>query len=451
MLGTFCGESNRDECGNRWSRMCNFFWWCSFVVAVGTLALMLYGEHHYAEEVHALTPLMRGYVPSPCSPLPVNDRKLVHIDCPLAELDTFYPPSSFSANVAKFTGVFFETKAEIFQHVQKGGTLGPFIEGDWVDHQVDLSQLPSMVMPGDTNPDFFPAVPGRGRVFTSKLKAGGFTLPSHLLTKFKKKQLLPLVDDGYYQPSESRPPTHLDYKNTQVKNNALYSGDPEHPRIGDVRVTFWGSTATHVSVIGLQTTGFLGSDRHIQGIPSPTLQNRTMSIFAEGDYSPAALVAEYVSETHASNTQTWLLRCASFLLVWFVLFVTVVTCNTSKTCCVVFLNSGLFALSIITGLAGLVWWRFDIVVATSLWVISSVAVVLAVVAWMWDSNTNGSRGSNRRQSGNSTSSAASSVYAASGRWTNEHAPRGYLNRALLAKNEESDGAAGASDEHLQNS
>ncbi|CBZ54375.1 conserved hypothetical protein [Neospora caninum Liverpool] len=324
---------------------------------------------------------MRGYVPSPCSPLPVNDRKLVHIDCPLAELDTFFPPSAFSPNIAKFTGVFFETKAEIFQHVQKGGTLGPFIEGDWVDHQVDLSQLPSMVMLGDSNPDFFPVVPGRGRVFTSALKAGGFALPAHLLTKFKKKQLLPLVDDGYYQPSASRPPTHLDYKNTQVKNNALYSGDPDHPQIGDVRITFWGSTATHVSLIGLQTTGFLGSDRHIQGIPSPALQNRTLTIFAEGDYNPASLVAEHVSETHASNSQTWFLRGVSVLLVWFVLFLTVVTCTTPKTCCVVFVNCGLSSLSITAGLAGMVWWKFDIIVATSLWVVSSVAIVLAVLAW----------------------------------------------------------------------
>lgn len=108
--------------------------------------------------------------------------------------------------------------------------------------------------------------------FSTSLKAGGFSLPAHLLTKFNKKTQLPLKDDGYYEPPDSRPPMFVDYKNTQVKNNALYTGDPDNPRIGDVRITFWGSTATHVSLIGLQTVSFLGNERYIHEFAAPALQ-----------------------------------------------------------------------------------------------------------------------------------------------------------------------------------
>lgn len=62
------------------------------------------------------------------------------------------------------------------------------------------------------------------------------------------------------------------------------------------------------------------------------LQNRTVAILAEGDYSPEALIAEYVAETHASNKLTWLLRLVTVLLIWFWLFITAITCNTNQVC-----------------------------------------------------------------------------------------------------------------------
>ncbi|PFH36710.1 hypothetical protein BESB_049020 [Besnoitia besnoiti] len=451
MANLCCCESDRDECGCRWWRLYGVIWWCLFIFAAGALGLTLYGEHHYAGEMLALQPLLHGYVPSPCSPLPVNDRKLVHIDCPLTELDSFLPPSAFSPNIAKFTGVFFETRAEMYQNVQKVGTLGPSIEGAWVDHWIDFSQIPSMVIQGGRNPDFFPVVPGRGRVFSTTLKAGGFGLPAHLLTRFTKKQLLPLVDDGYYQPSDSRPPTHVDYKNTQVRNNALYTGDPDHPQIGDIRVTFWGSTATHVSLIGLQTVGFLGSERYIQEFPSPALQNRTAAIFAEGDYNPEALVAEHVSQTHASNRVTWILRCAAVLLLWFWLFVTVVTCSTTQTCFTIFVNCGLFALSITSGLAGLVWWQFDTVVAISLWVLASGSVVLALITWVWDSNkcANDCVRTGGEGSPYGRPPPFTNAYRGMVRWTTEPAARGSLDRSLIQKNGNSNSTVGTPNGPLQ--
>ncbi|PHJ18542.1 transmembrane protein [Cystoisospora suis] len=431
---TLC-EPDRDECGCRWWRLYGCVWWCSLLMSVASLGLTLYGEHHYAEEMHALQPLLKGYVPSPCSPLPVNDRKLVHIDCPLTELDSFFAPSAFSPNVAHFTGVFFETRAEVYQNTQKVGRLGPYIAGDWVDHLVDFSQIPSMLVRGQPNPAFFPVIPGRGRVFSTSLKAGGFSLPAHMLTKFSKKAQLQLIDDGYYEPSDSRPPMSVDYKNTQVKNNALYTGDPNNPRIGDVRVTFWGSMATHVSLIGLQTVGFLGNDRYIHEFPAPALQNRTVAILAEGDYSPEALIAEYVAETHASNKLTWLLRVITVLLIWFWLFITAITCSTNQSACFVFFNCGLFALAATAGAAGFIWWQFDSVVAVALWVLSGGVVLLAVATWIWDFKCDGeSTSGTSLPSPSSGGDPCRSVI----RWAADPSHRNTLESSLINKNEAGD-------------
>lgn len=106
----------------------------------------------------------------------------------------------------------------------------------------------------------------------SGLKAGGFTLPGEFAVFFRKKQQLPLQDDGVYRQQEQRPPRKIDAETTLVHNNFLYTGSPFKPQIGDIRVSFWANASSHISLIGKQTKPFFGSARAIAAAAAAELK-----------------------------------------------------------------------------------------------------------------------------------------------------------------------------------
>ncbi|CAI9149404.1 unnamed protein product, partial [Rangifer tarandus platyrhynchus] len=133
----------RDDC--RWCRLYGLAWWTALLLAAASLLVTLYGERHYAEEIQALQPLLKDYTPSPCSPLPQNDGKLIHIDCPITAMDLFYPPAAFAPNLSQFSGIFFEIRVEMFQHVHKIGAVGPYFFAQWADHLALILTLTTAV------------------------------------------------------------------------------------------------------------------------------------------------------------------------------------------------------------------------------------------------------------------------------------------------------------------
>eukprot|EP00914_Ancora_sagittata_P016657 GHVO01033086.1.p1 GENE.GHVO01033086.1~~GHVO01033086.1.p1 ORF type:complete len:231 (-),score=8.64 GHVO01033086.1:390-1055(-) len=114
-------------------------------------------------------------------------------------------------------------------------------------------------------------------------------------------------------------------------DDALYTGSPNDPQIGDLRITFWGSTASHASGIGVQRRRENGSfvlvevsDAHevpgrngtidivSPGIISSTLPD-DMSLFREGDYSPEELIGDYYRISDGNPMVVWGVRVAATL------------------------------------------------------------------------------------------------------------------------------------------
>eukprot|EP00921_Rhytidocystis_pertsovi_P023920 GHVQ01038384.1.p1 GENE.GHVQ01038384.1~~GHVQ01038384.1.p1 ORF type:complete len:232 (-),score=11.12 GHVQ01038384.1:94-789(-) len=171
-------------------------------------------------------------IPVSCTPSDKTLGKLIHVQCPLQHLDTLYAASEFSGNVGDVEGVFLETRIEMYQWVKKFGPLGPFYSGEFRGELVDSSDSTFLVWNQYQNPGFFPSVPGQGRRYSSRVYVGGYSIPaSEFKLAFRSIRQLPLTDDGTYTPSDTRPPLFVDYSNTNVYDNALYTGDPVHPKV----------------------------------------------------------------------------------------------------------------------------------------------------------------------------------------------------------------------------
>ena len=97
-------------------------------------------ERHFAREIHRLSPVLTHLVPASCVPSPQNDGVYVHLECPIRNSSTFYPPDNFSKNINPFHGVFFEVKAEMYQYPSFPDFLGrrnPI----WADHLVSKNTI----------------------------------------------------------------------------------------------------------------------------------------------------------------------------------------------------------------------------------------------------------------------------------------------------------------------
>ncbi|EAN32757.1 hypothetical protein TpMuguga_02g00474 [Theileria parva strain Muguga] len=112
----------------------------------------------------------------------------------------------------------------MFQWVQSERMTGKFYKGEFVDHLVP----------------------------------GGYVIGREWFVNLNNKSKLRIVDDEWYEPSSSVPPIEINNLNTQVFNDSLYTGDIINPKIGDIRITFYGSEDVEFSAIGKQTSSLLG-------------------------------------------------------------------------------------------------------------------------------------------------------------------------------------------------
>ncbi|CDJ56271.1 hypothetical protein, conserved [Eimeria maxima] len=164
----------------------------------------------------------------------------------------------------------------------------------------------------------------------SGLKAGGFTLPGEFAVFFRKKQQLPLQDDGVYRQQEQRPPRKIDAETTLVHNNFLYTGSPFKPQIGDIRVSFWANASSHISLIGKQTKPFFGSARAIAAAAAAELkEGHPLTIAAEGDYEPQRLIEHRLQDLGFPYSFVWTWRLVLFFS-FFLLFVSFDGCGSEE-------------------------------------------------------------------------------------------------------------------------
>ncbi|KAL8269677.1 hypothetical protein Esti_006432 [Eimeria stiedai] len=342
-----------------------------------TSLLLVVKEWAFAREVHELTPILAELVPSSCVPNPQNDGLYVHLECPVRNASTFYPPSEFSANIASFHGVFFEIKAEMFQITRASIPL-PFLsspKAEWVDHLLPNSAWHPFE--SQRNPAFFPQL-------ASSLRAGGFMLPGSFAGLFREKQQLEVQDDGVFQPSLSQPPRRVTSETSVVFSNYLYTGNPLRPRVGDVRVSFWGSKSTHVSLIGKQIQGdhFAGG-RTILDAPADTADGAPITILAEGDYGPRSLVEHRLSLLGFPSRLVWTWRALAAASLFFLFFVASAPDSTegedtaATPLWLRVLLAGLLASSCLLFECAFAWWAVEPPAARGL---AAYSILIAIAA-----------------------------------------------------------------------
>lgn len=112
--------------------------WLILVLVLLSSMVVIVKERSFAREVHKLTPVLEELVPSSCVPNPQNDGLYVHLECPIRNSSTFYPPSNFAKNISAFHGVFFELRAEMFQYTGIPNLLFGGRKAEWIDHLVRI-------------------------------------------------------------------------------------------------------------------------------------------------------------------------------------------------------------------------------------------------------------------------------------------------------------------------
>eukprot|EP01071_Lankesteria_metandrocarpae_P007136 Lankesteria_metandrocarpae@DN4599_c0_g2_i1.p1 len=334
-----------------------------------------------------LLPMLRNLTAAACTPDSSNNNRLIHIDCPLQNLQTFYPPTEFSWNVDPHTGVFFDMRVEMYQWTLKAKKdFGLKVGGSWSDRVIEYSYFKhflSDLSGKHFNPDYFPHIAGAGRHYADDVHAGGFGLPTKYVTKFQDRVLLPVKDDGYYKAPDSRPPSYVDYSNTHtVDGKFLYTGDPDEPQIGDLRISFWGSNATHVSAIALQkpVLTFTGTEYILQPFRQDHT-NKTLDIVMEGDLTAEELYRGAVEAAEGANWLPWALRGATFVVTFFFYFYGQLMCGKSSDCSNLPMNIGssaAFAFSTLSIVSSVLWLTCSTVIGAVLSIMCVASLVLGI-------------------------------------------------------------------------
>eukprot|EP00922_Rhytidocystis_sp_ex-Travisia-forbesii_P035395 GHVS01052537.1.p1 GENE.GHVS01052537.1~~GHVS01052537.1.p1 ORF type:complete len:475 (-),score=74.05 GHVS01052537.1:546-1970(-) len=354
-------------------------WGVVVSLALLATAVLVVLEFRAVSHRRQLYTIMNTYLPVSCVPDENNEGKLIHVDCPLEQLDWLSPSVGFSSNLKASQAVFLEQHVEMFQWVRQMGMLGPYYDGQFSS---DLVESPSSIFYDKyKNPTFFPNIPGQGRKYTTSIYAGKFSVPEpSFKLAFKKIHQLSLEEDGIYTAPTS-PPLYVDSTNTQLYDNALYSGDPHNPQIGDIRVTFWASSATHSSVMGKQTATVL--DDFIVGYPNPDNRNNTVLMYAEGDYNPDQVLAYWLRQSDGEPSLIWSLRITVLVLVWCSIAGCCCCCfDTNKPLTTVVFSSGALALSAVCLLEGALWILCSVRAGAALFVGAAASLILAITIWL---------------------------------------------------------------------
>ncbi|SOS81539.1 conserved Plasmodium membrane protein, unknown function [Plasmodium sp. gorilla clade G1] len=283
----------------------------AFAFTIIFIIITIFHEYKYVTYSKELRPIIKNAIPVSCIPLEENNGKIIHINCPLQDLETFYAPAQFSSNIYSFRGVFFEIKIEMYQWIRSNRYLGLYARGKFMDHIVSTPSNFLFFYKTPQNPTYFPSIGNIGRKYANYAKAGSYRLSKNSLINFQKKKKLELVDDGWFTESEIKPPFTVDHLNTNVFNDYLYTGDPLNPQVGDIRVSFYGNASTHATVIGVQTSRLLNSIFEIEGV---NLLKRNIVLVSEENRMMINKTKHFINKNYGNITSLWFFRIITYLI-----------------------------------------------------------------------------------------------------------------------------------------
>ena len=251
--------------------------------------LLLVGFTEHADRLRAMgEDALGGFVlrGAEAQPGAVSDDQLVFVSGPV---QVAKPARDAQFNVGAGV-VALVRKVEMFQwHEAQGG--GNF-EQDWIDHPVDSTQFSQPA--GHANPGAFPF---SGERFDSpEVSVGGFRLGPKLVDG------IPGVED--FTPDLHALPANM-AATFQAHDGALVtSADPDHPRVGDLRVSWMQIAPQALTVLARAQAGELVETTDVAGHSLSQVQIGKRSL---GDVVPDAAPRPRFA---------WARRVLALLLAW---------------------------------------------------------------------------------------------------------------------------------------
>eukprot|EP01012_Entosiphon_sulcatum_P038088 TRINITY_DN4918_c0_g1_i1.p1 TRINITY_DN4918_c0_g1~~TRINITY_DN4918_c0_g1_i1.p1 ORF type:complete len:551 (+),score=75.65 TRINITY_DN4918_c0_g1_i1:42-1655(+) len=284
------------------------------VMFIASFPVIIWNEGRSVYTAKALAEGRAAVVESECTPQPENDLRLVHISCPLGNLQNFQDVE-FGIYV---DGVWLKRSVEMFQWKETkstkttkdkvgGGSTTTTTYSYSTGWYSTMIRSNSFNQPSHSNPTSWP-IDSNTFPSAASVTAGNFTLSSELIAMITSSKAVPVVDDGVYVPDANRPPSKVTLQNTQPGLDGwIYTGSTDSAVVGDMRLKWTTNSATEVSVIAQQT----GST--FQKWASQYNPSYGVLLLSEHYASADAMFTE---AENANVVLTWILRFVGFILMW---------------------------------------------------------------------------------------------------------------------------------------
>ena len=264
----------------------------------GGIALLAWNEGRAVQTARSLSEGAHLVVEAPADRIdPAHDGRFVHVSGPLSGLaplsDPVFGVRVDGATRLRRTVEMYQWKEE--RHSETRSKLGGGQETvttysysrGWSDQAIDSSHFrnPS----GHANPP----MPNRTQTFTAPQgRLGAWPLTEAVLGQLGAFQ--PLPPDQVPQRAGATP-----------IEGGFQTGDPNAPRLGDLRVTFQVARTAEASVLGQQAAGGLQ--------PFQTRAGDALLMAADGRVSAAQMIRK---AEEANAILTWILRAVGALLIF---------------------------------------------------------------------------------------------------------------------------------------
>jgi len=254
------------------------------------IALLLIGFTEHADRLRAMgEDALGGFVLSgnDAKPGPISDGRLVFV----AGATQIAKPARDPQFDVSADAVALVRKVQMFQwHEINGGQR--FYDQDWVDHAVDSSKFAQPE--GHENPGAFPF--DGARFDSPDVRVGGFRLGPKLVAEIEG------VED--FMPDFHALPPNMAATFQAHDGTLVTSADPEHPRIGDLRVSWMQIAPKELTVLARAQSGTLMQTQDASGGDLTQVQIGKRSL------------SDVVPDAAPRPDYAWAKRVLAILLAW---------------------------------------------------------------------------------------------------------------------------------------